>query len=325
MGSRVRTVFFSLLLLLIVGFVCEALASFYYFNVTTGRYSALLAMSQKAMQGVLRRAAPLKIYTDHETRGYCHIADTVGKHIALDFSVEYRLGPNGERSIPRPDKSKGRIVFLGGSYTFGHGVENDESFAALLSRNEWKDWEIVNRAVSGYGTAHGYLMLEEELQRETPPAAVIYPFLNGHTMRNYLNYEWMRTLHIFGRNHPHFEIEDGKVVYQGLAGLEDAKPNNAETRVMEIDLTIRMLQEMDRMCQEKGVEFFLVLLPGTQWPPKLAHGMYSLTHPPLDVSQFQLEAFANDGHPNASDHRYLAERIAESHIGAWVRERALAE
>ena len=319
MKSRWRQLCFSLVLFLGFFFVCEALLSILIFQQSSRHSLALVATGKRLIRIGFHRLAPTGIFEDDPILGYRHRRDVVGKHRDLDFSVRYTIDADGNRMIPEPQNPRGRIVFLGGSYTFGHGVEDSETFPAILARDLWPDWRVVNQAVQGYGTAHALLQLEKELEGNSPPKAVIYPFLNGHIIRNYINEEWVSSLSIFGRRHPHFEIERDRPIYKGVITMDEAKPVSAETRAIEQRLTILMLQKMQALCRERGVAFFVVLLPGERWPPSVAVALFQLERPPLDLSQFRMESFSEDGHPNPADHRYFAEQIAKSSINEWVQ------
>ncbi len=321
MRSRWRTACFSLVLFVGVLFFCEALLSIAYFRQVSTGTSALGVYSRKLVQIAYSRLAPIGVYDEDPVLGYRHQTNVQGKHRTLDFSVTYTLNEEGNRVIPQPEEAEGRILFVGGSYTFGHGVEDEEVFPSILARKFWPRWSVVNRAVPGYGTAHSYLVLKEAFESDNPPDVVIYPFLNGHIVRNYINATWIDALSTYGRRHPHFEIESGQLTFKGVVGIEEAKPASDEVSATERQLTQLMVREMQSLCGQNGVEFFLVLLPGERWPPSLVASFYQLKHPPVDLSNIRLEGFGNDGHPNSDDHRNLAERIGQSGITEFLQGR----
>ena len=319
MRSRWRTASFSLILFVAILIVCEGLLSVVFFHQKSSESSAISVYGRKLAQIGYSRLAPIRIYEEDPILGYRHQSNVQGKHRTLDFSVSYTLDENGNRKMPQPEQSEGRILLVGGSYTFGHGVEDAETFASILAREYWPQWSVVNRAVSGYGTAHAYLVLKEALESEAPPDVVIYPFLNGHIIRNYISNVWVDALSTYGRRHPHFEIEGGQLIYQGIVGIDEAKPASDDVKAMEHKLTRMMIQEMERMCEGKGAAFFLVLLPGERWPPSVVASFYQLKHSPIDLSQLRLEGFDFDGHPNPADNRKLAEQIGQSAISDFLR------
>ena len=321
MKSRCYSCLFSFGLVGLVLLVCEIGLAFRLVYHHTGEPSLLWLHAKRKTIGVIQRLCPTGLYEDDPRLGYRHRSSIVADHFSLDFSVQYTTDTGGNRLIPPPTESLGRVAFAGGSYTFGHAVENAENFPAILASEIWPDWTVENWGVSGYGTAHVYLKVKDAIEQDTPPDAIVYGLLNSHRMRTYVNEEWIKALRPFGRRHPHFEIEDDALVFKGLVGLEGAMPDNEVTQARELALMIRMIQEMDRLCRERGVAFFVILFPGEKWPPRLVASLYRLEHEPIDLSGYRLRAFRYDGHPNPADHRYFADAIGRSSLNEWVHSR----
>ena len=120
----------------------------FFFQVHCSDPWAIVEYGKKSIQFGLSRLHPIGIYVDDPVLGYRHKSDVVGRHRALDFSVDYTLNANGNRKIPLPDESIGQVAFIGGSYTFGHGVQDDETFTSILAREYWPEWSVVNRSES---------------------------------------------------------------------------------------------------------------------------------------------------------------------------------
>ena len=76
----------------------------------------------------------------------------------MEFSTQYKVNSAGfrddESSLDFP-----QIIFLGDSYTMGWGVEQDESFAAILENKLNK--KSLNAGIASYGTAREYLAFEK--------------------------------------------------------------------------------------------------------------------------------------------------------------------
>lgn len=69
-------------------------------------------------------------------------------------------GYRGPLHPGRPAAGTTRVVMLGDSVTFGSGVSDGETFAALLDGRP--DLEVINLGVDGYGTDQALLRLEHE-------------------------------------------------------------------------------------------------------------------------------------------------------------------
>jgi lysophospholipase L1-like esterase len=126
----------------------------------------------------------------------------VGMYV-LDPTVGYRLAPGFEGVIERAEfrhtfrvndlgvRSSGssaaprarlRVLVLGDSQAFGFGVEDDETFAALLerrlsARRREGRVEVINAGVPGYGTADELAWLQA-VGAELEPDLVIVQFLS---------------------------------------------------------------------------------------------------------------------------------------------------
>jgi hypothetical protein len=86
-----------------------------------------------------------------------------------------RVSHPGEQSADKLD-----MLFIGDSFTWGHGVENDDTYAARVARG--LHVSSANLALASYGTTQALQMLERNL--DTRPSTVIYPVGRDHWRRN---------------------------------------------------------------------------------------------------------------------------------------------
>ncbi len=104
--------------------------------------------------------------------------------------MRYRIDAYGHRVTPgAPEPGAPALIFLGASFTFGHGVEDDETYPALLQQR-WPDLRIVNGATNGWGTTQALLSLDEHFEREPRIAGVVYAFITNHLVRNHRRKQW---------------------------------------------------------------------------------------------------------------------------------------
>ena len=120
--------------------------------------------------------------------------------------VHYNIDAWGDRArseLSVPDPALPTLVISGESIAFGHGLEYEQTFAALLG--ERLGLQVVNVALGGYGTDQAYLRLVEVLERLRDPVAVVMVF---HPVQ-------------LGRAHqdfrPHLVLRNGKLVLEGPA------------------------------------------------------------------------------------------------------------
>jgi hypothetical protein len=249
--------------------------------------------------------------------GYSHVANSSGIHTTQDFSVKYTIDNNGARTIPIPEGPLGRILFLGGSYTFGHGVNDDEVFPYILSTN-WPRWRIDNRGVMGWGTSHAYMTLLEEMVRNDRPAMVVYTMIPHHITRNYIRRGWVKSLSKFDRDHPHFELIEGEPTFMGVIGVDKSLPGTPELRGKEIELTRAFLVEMQNICRENQVPFIVVFLEENH-STEITEAMVESDIQFVDLSGLEFEGIEYDPHPGSADHKKIAEMILTSSISETLK------
>lgn len=259
---------------------------------------------------------PVGIFQGDERLGWRHIPGAEGRQREVpDFDVRYHIDEFGNRRTPgAPAPGAPALIFLGGSFTFGHGVEDDETYPALLQQR-WPELRIVNAATNGWGTVQALLSLEEQLEREPEVAGVVYAFISVHVVRNHLRKEWLVAVDVMqGRRNPYFVLEGDELRFGGLAGPEqgvEASPAQVET---EQRVTLALVRAIAARCARAGVPFVVLYLPdGTQGPiaPQLAKvvGREHLIdlRPKLHYGRLH---FAHDSHLRPEGHRQVAAAIA---------------
>lgn len=262
------------------------------------------------------------IWTRDNQYGYSHIANSRGTHETSDYSVTYAIGSEKERFIPKPQNSLGRILFLGGSFTFGQGVDNDDTFPHILSTH-WKQRHILNKAVMGWGTSHAYMLLLQEMKSPNPPEVTIYVMIPHHITRNYIRRSWVQLLDSFDRAHPHFKLIDGELILKGVVDGSHNLPENPEVLEQEIALTQRFLIEMQDISSQNETEFVVILL-GKHHYASIYNVMVENNINVLDLSNIEIEGFeSGDRHPNPNDHRRISQEILSSFIPDLLDDKRL--
>jgi lysophospholipase L1-like esterase len=89
-------------------------------------------------------------------------------------SLGYR---SNEFTVEKP-KEKIRIVTLGGSTTYGVGVNNDETWPSHLAKELGTNYEVINMGVPGYSSRENLLQSEMYLSELQPDLAIYYIGLN---------------------------------------------------------------------------------------------------------------------------------------------------
>lgn len=119
-----------------------------------------------------------------ETIGYVPRPGSAVLRLHLDTGVRFRIYTDhrgarvdapGQETRPHVN-----IVTVGGSYSHGHGVENEETFTSRLGRA--LGVPVANLAFPSFGTVQSAVLLERNLDLE--PEIVIYGFIADHLRRN---------------------------------------------------------------------------------------------------------------------------------------------
>jgi hypothetical protein len=294
--------------------------SVWYFNIHS-RYTLATVHYLHVVSRSIEKPVKTKdvygigIWQTHPRRGYTHIPSASGKHNTLDFDVAYNIDADGNRAAKKPENPKGHVIFLGGSMTFGHGVEDSQSYPALLQNLYWPKFEVINKGVVGYGTMQSYMTLLEELKSDNPPSVAVYAFIPHHIVRNYIRRSWVSVLDKNELKHPHFEIKKNKLQFQGLIGLDESLEDGPEVTKRELELTSAYIVAMHEECKKKNIPFVVLLLPTHDpYQEKVISTIFDNDILFLDQSQGRFEGFLTDEHLNVEDYAALAKALSKSII-----------
>jgi hypothetical protein len=128
-----------------------------------------------------------KLTQPHPVLGYSAIPGSFVAFGDQGDRTRFTHLPNTLR-ITRPlssyDAESGRpeIWIFGCSFTYGSGLEDDQTFPWRLQRR-LPDYEVVNFGMGGYGTLHSLLQFEQAL-KETRPKVAVLVYAGFHDLRN---------------------------------------------------------------------------------------------------------------------------------------------
>ena len=260
------------------------------------------------------------------------------------------LGLRGEiPELPRPD-GRQRILVLGDSAFFGHGIEDDETLAvqlAALLQERGLDVDVVNGAVSGYSIAQSALLMEE-VGWDLQPTLVIYANLwSDNTWDAFHDEDLLRSratarhnpfVHSAAMRYiaawltPHLPGEGNIVVWSADEGWPEDR-----IRRVPVDRYAALTDGVIRTGQQQGAgalfikpsNRFLVdpTEPDTRlWDPYFVamdavadcHGVpvVDMTLPFVDANRPIEELFIDLMHPTAEGHRVLAEAVGAALLEA---------
>src|SRR5688572_10951125 len=111
-----------------------------------------------------------------------------GRHQHYDFDVNYSINGAGFRGLDiRDHKPPAKsVAVVGDSFTFGTGVNDDETFVALLNQHRSGGERFYNFAIAGYSTDQELLLVEREVLRWKPDRLLLVVYLANDLFDNQL-------------------------------------------------------------------------------------------------------------------------------------------
>jgi len=165
------------------------------------------------------------------------------------------------------------VLFIGCSFTMGHGLSYEESFVGQFASLPGNPWQTVNLGVQGYGTDQSLLALEK-FAPAFNTKVVVYTFIDDHVIRNgnhdrrllYPRLLFLGTKPLFGLNdkqelvlekkpslyrdyHNSYLWDAVRMKVGPLLGLFPPHPEK---------LTHELIRQMNNYCRERGIRFVML-------------------------------------------------------------------
>ncbi|MCP4431122.1 MAG: hypothetical protein GY806_09110 [Gammaproteobacteria bacterium] len=112
-----------------------------------------------------------------------------GSHSHHDFLVNYTIDKSGFRNQPELPgvEAKNKIALIGDSFTFGLGVNDNETFAAQLALSD-TDNQYINMGIPAYSTDQEYLLMKQINLDHTIDHYVLMFYLGNDIIDNTLQH-----------------------------------------------------------------------------------------------------------------------------------------
>jgi hypothetical protein len=272
------------------------------------------------------------------------------RYVGTDGSVHYDVAytvDHGSRLTSRQSHAGNPVlVATGCSFTFGHGVNDQDSWPWLLQ--EWlPGYRVLNVGAMGYGTDQALLAAQRQVDRLAGNVRmVVLGFADFQIERNRGPQGWLAITYPFGK--PLF-IQQGdtpalrrQVKFWYLGAVQDHSEllshltSAVANRVYQIPsheqarrLTVALIEDFQKRLQAQHIAFAVVMLPyrGDQDAMAKADRKFVLDHlqadgvrtlearmpraadGDLDVRQFLVSS--EDKHPNRQYHVRIADQVKE--------------
>ena len=264
--------------------------------------------------------------------------------LAGNFDVVYTTDENGFRSTPVRSKAENIIYIFGDSFTFGHGVEDSETFASVIS-SVWlgEKYRVVNAGVNGYGLTQMYgrfLNIQAEIKAGD---IVLFTPISKDLLRSYKDFA-VPGHYLFSDDtikfYPYFDNGMIKVArldtfgnrikallfHAPLTGNVSRKIHRAILRDIDYKDAGEMFSLINNEVSKRKATFHLYFLPQIK---DLVRGRYKYDvsryeyldiwnyFPPGPLAQEQI-GFPDDGHWNCRGHEIAAYAIVDTLVKSAV-------
>jgi hypothetical protein len=256
----------------------------------------------------------------------------------LIYSVTYFL-EKGIRKTPGVNPSSPKPAwFLGCSFTFGDGLNDDQTLPFYFNAFTNSRFHVMNYGFSGYGPHQALKITEEKIVNLNSPDSgiVIFSFVPDHFLRAAGKAAW----DMYG---PWYEVENGQLVYKGT--FEDKhffKPGFFTKRIgslwqnsnlyrsvfapavkeKDIQRVIGILKKMTIELSQRHLRFYTIVGLMDQSDPNTRLFYKELTQ--NNIPHFFIDSiipgirqnekiyfFAGDGHPRAVYNQRVAEFLSK--------------
>lgn len=171
------------------------------------------------------------------------------------YDVRVRSNPQGLRGsrpvAAEPTPGVPRVAVFGDSQTFGEGVGDEETFAAILARDH-PSIEVLNFGVHGYGTDQMLLRWEEEGRRFRPDVVVL-AIAWFHAERNASDFTFYAKPRFVAGADGSLRLEGGEIPTPASLAAEPPAPGEAPCPVLDRSALARWLWQRARNLRTREV------------------------------------------------------------------------
>ncbi len=192
---------------------------------------------------------------------------------ARDVAVHFDdIGARVRAPGHRRDPAAPTVLFVGCSFTMGHGVLYEETVAGQLESTPHFPFQAVNLGVQGYGTDQVFLLLKRHFKKFNTKA-VVYTYLGAHPVRNATDDPRLiyrqRNLNYVGSK-PRFALATDGTVYLANRPVKFEARAYSRLRaslryvaarhgpVVTPDLTRALIQAMKAFVESNGATFIVI-------------------------------------------------------------------
>ncbi len=262
---------------------------------SSGRFAKLLLLTVTAIlclplcELTVRLLAPqppswLGVHRHHPTLPFFTLDINVNRLVDTG-ETRYSIHTNEEgfrvAAAAEPVSDTPIAIVLGDSYTFGHGVEYEESFVGLLNDHLSTSNRFINAGVSNYGPVQYRKVLEYLLDQDMQPELIVICTYTGNDFYDCLRNKDLPVvdgiignkggMKSFIRRHSHLSRLAGKARFRlsprnienAHLGSEMYQSSGWQSPPLRQchDLFVQEFKEIASLCHARGIPLLGVLIP----------------------------------------------------------------
>jgi hypothetical protein len=291
-------------------------------------------------------------YVDDRDLGYAPQGGIVaesrkyfGDH--LDYDVTYSIDANGHRlTAASSDPGAENVLFMGDSFTFGMGLNDDQTLPQLFSKFTDGRYKVINFGVPNYGLHQVVRSLETgraDSLLAKGKVYIVYTAIADHARR-------AAAAHAWGAQGPVYELgDDGMAIYRGNLHSAFARtivktlyrslffshfvlPRVSENAVQNpVPLYIGLVKRARQLAEEKYHAAFIMIFWDDNEPleprAKAALDEANIAYIPITAIIPDVLAKSSiyritpmDGHPTEAANRLIAAYLAKRFGGGTIAQ-----
>lgn len=204
---------------------------------------------------------------------------------SLSYAVKYTIQQGNRQSTYPPVKAQDSIaIFIGDSFTFGEGVNDNETLPHYFRLKSKHTYNVFNYGFHGYASHQALAIIENRILKDTTldhtqKKLVIYSFIPDHYRRAAGHASW-------DTKGPLYEMEDGQILLKGSfdenqspifrnrffkilssiykqSNIYQVNSRSSEKWIKEKDYerVYGIIIKMNELLTEKGYDFYVILDP----------------------------------------------------------------
>lgn len=195
------------------------------------------------------------------------------------------------------NKTKPRIAVLGDSFTFGSGVNNDETYPKILEDYLNHSMDVINFGVPGYNTMQELEVLRAKVLKFSPDMVIIGYGGDDHEISHYKKYKYAYII-----------CEKSALLSSLYYYFFIVKKKEEEN----IDQVYSSLKEFNEVLKKHRIKFAIFILFGDEYNNDVLNFCKNLRIPIYDLSNiYGSRDLLPDDHPNKNGHTLIATKIYE--------------